>query len=403
MKKIILAIGYIPKGKGGKQETGLATGIFDLHDAVNQQNSGFKVIIAATDIHERKIKIDNTEVIGWNKKSLINHCLRYPLRTLYFFLKTLTLLKFRKIIPLTNTLVKHIFIDYAIEFTKPDLIHFHGSTGALLSTGLWNKNLKKILRIHGINGFDPSIPFFKLHLEIEKYVTTLSFEKVTFVANGICEEWKKEFGNFSCGMIPVLNGYNQDLFKPLYSEEVINKQFDLITFSGVSERKGQGRVIEAINNLKKKQLHLSYLIIGSGVKEYLNSIKKYAAENMLKVKFIDYLQQEELIYYLNRSKFFILPSITEGFGKVYIESIGAGVPVIIPEHLPLAKENDVLNEENAVLITDYSVESIEEGLKKIFSSELNLSPQKVSSTITSLQWKNLAKQYIDIYRSIFSN
>jgi len=132
----------------------------------------------------------------------------------------------------------------------------------------------------------------------------------------------------------------------------------------------------------------------------LNSIKKFAADNKLNVTFIDYLPQEKLIKYLHLSKFFILPSITEGFGKVYIESIGAGVPVIIPQHLPLTKEKSVLNKENTVIIFDYSVESIEEGLKKIFSSKLIYSDQKVSSTIKSLQWKNLAKQYIELYKSI---
>ena len=44
MDKKILALGYTPKDKGGKQTTGLATGIFDLHDAVNALNCDFKII-----------------------------------------------------------------------------------------------------------------------------------------------------------------------------------------------------------------------------------------------------------------------------------------------------------------------------------------------------------------------
>lgn len=401
--KTVLAIGYIPKGKGGKQETGLATGIFDLHDFVNQLNSDFKVIIAATDIHEKKIIIDNTEIIGWDRKTLIVHILKHPFRFIYFLYRSILLYPFRDVIPPLNTLFKLIFIDYAVETTKPNLIHFHGTTGALYSTSLWNKSLKKILRIHGINGFNPSIPFFKLHREVEKYVTNLSFEKVTFVTNGICKEWKEKYGNFSCEMISVLNGYNQELFKPLKSVEVIKKQFDLITFSGVSEQKGQGRVIEAIHNLKNQKLDLSYLVIGSGEKEYMDTIKKYVSDNKLDVTFIDYLPQEKLVTYLHQSKYFILPSITEGFGKVYIESIGAGVPVIIPKHLPLSKEKGVLNETNSVFILDYSVKSIEVGLKKIFNSDFYYSTQKVSATMKQLQWKNIAKQYKDIYQSIFSN
>ena len=401
MSKTILAFGYIPKGKGGKQTTGLATGIFDLHDAVNQLNSEFKVIIAATDIHQKRTKIDYTDIIGWDKKSLVKHSLMYPFRTLFFIIKTISLLRFRKLVDPANMLVKFIFIDYAINLTKPDLLHFHGTSGALLSTGLWNKKIKRVLRIHGINGYDPSIPFYQLHQKIEKYVTGLLFEKVTFVANGICEEWKEKFGNFNCEMIPVLNGFNEGLFKPLKSNESIKKQFDLITFSGVSERKGQGRVIEAIYNLKKENLNLSYLVIGSGEKKYMDTIKKFVSDNKLDVTFIDYLPQEKLVSYLHQSKYFILPSITEGFGKVYIESIGAGVPVIIPQHLPLTKEKNVLNKENSVFISDYSVKSIEEGLRKLFSSEIIYSNIKVSSSVEALQWKNLAKEYLKIYEHTF--
>ncbi|MDA3779552.1 MAG: hypothetical protein PF487_04910 [Bacteroidales bacterium] len=169
MTKTILAFGYIPKGKGGKQTTGLATGIFDLHDAVNAINSDYKIIIAATDIHKDEIKIDNTNVIGWNNKSLIKQAIKHPLRILYFSYRSLILfLKFNKLIPFYNTLAKLIFLDYAIEITKPDLIHFHGTSGALLSTGLWNKKIKKILRLHGINGFNSSYTYFKIHQNIER-------------------------------------------------------------------------------------------------------------------------------------------------------------------------------------------------------------------------------------------
>jgi glycosyltransferase involved in cell wall biosynthesis len=399
MSKTILALGYIPKGKGGKQTTGLATGIFDLHDAVNQLNSEFKVVIAATDVHQKKIKIDNTDVIGWDKKSLIRHSLRYPFRTFYFIFKTVALLRFRKLLAPLNTLARLIFLDYAIEITKPDLIHFHGSSGALLSTGLWDKNSKKILRIHGINGFNQSIPNYKIHRKIEKYITGLTFEKVTFVANGVLQEWEKYYNHFTCNMIPILNGYNSKLFYPSKTSYLSNEKYDLITISGISENKGQKRVIEALLKLREAGYNISYLIIGSGPQVYLESLKKLVEVHNLAVTFIDYLPQEKLIAYLHQSKYFILPSITEGFGKVYIESIGAGVPVIIPEHLPLSKENNLLNNKNSAFIKDSTVESIESRLKDIFLTNIQVSNDEISYSVKDLKWTNLAKKYLKIYAS----
>lgn len=401
MKKI-LAFGYIPKQLGGKQTTGLATGIFDLHDAVNALNSDYKILIAATDINEEEKRINNTSVIGWNRKILIRHVLKYPFRFLYFAYRVFYLyFKFRKLISFPTILAKAVFLDYAIEKTKPDLIHFHGTSGAWLSFCLWNKKQNCILRIHGINGFDPSIPNFKIHRKIEKFITDFKFVAVTFVAKNILKEWKREYGSFNCEMVSVLNGYNPKLFYPV-KENFINKKYDIITISGLSERKGQIRVLKALIKLQQEEFNLSYLIIGSGTIEEKEKINKLINSNKLKVKLIDYLPQEELNVYLHQSKYFILPSITEGFGKVYVESIGSGTPVIIPGHLPLAREVGVLNSLNSFQLKDSTTDSIFIGLKKLFKHPIKHNPIEVSKTVNHLHWSYIAKQYIALYQLIFN-
>ena len=121
----------------------------------------------------------------------------------------------------------------------------------------------------------------------------------------------------------------------------------------------------------------------------------------LNVSFIDYLTQKEIVFYLHQSKYFILPSITEGFGKVYIESIGAGIPVIIPKHLPLAKEPKILSEINSLFIDGTSTESITKGLREIYKKEKLNSNMVISNSVKTLQWGNLATEYLKIYKSIF--
>ena len=239
--------------------------------------------------------------------------------------------------------------------------------------------------------------------KLEKFVTGLHFEKVTFVAKGIRDEWEEKFGSFNCEMTTVLNGYDPNVFAPKKETEswLNGKQYDLITFSGVSERKGQIRVVEAINNLKNEGIELSYLIIGYGDKNHLEDIKKFVQLHNLNVSFIDYLTQKEIVFYLHQSKYFILPSITEGFGKVYIESIGAGIPVIIPKHLPLAKEPKILSEINSLFIDGTSTESITKGLREIYKKEKLNSNMVISNSVKTLQWGNLATEYLKIYKSIF--
>lgn len=400
MKKI-LALGYIPKWRGGRQLTGLATGIFDLHNAVNGLDSEYKVVIAATDIYEKIKKIENTDVIGWNKKILVSHIIIRFYRMLFFGLQSWKMHKKYPAIPFWDTLFKIIFFDYAIEKERPDIIHLHGAVYALFINALWRNRKPVVLRLHGINGFDNTIEHYDIYRNIEKDIISLPFSFVTFVTSHVCSEWKKKYGEFKCPMIPLINGFNSDIFYvPTYPVE---KEYDLITIAGVTERKGQGRVMEAMKKLRDENgTILSYIIVGNGDRDYETKIKKYAKENALVVKFVDYCPQTELNKLLWKSKFFIQPSASEGFGKTYIEAAASGIPSILPEFLPIAKEPGVLSELNAVFTKNESSDSIYELLRSLdFKKEIN--PNKVSESVSWLSWKSLAQKYIALYNHYSSN
>ena len=84
MKKV-LALGYLPKWRGGKQSSGLATGLFDLHDAINEVCSDIDVTIAATDIFKEHYHTSHTNVLGWTKVLLCKHMIKRFYRLPFFF------------------------------------------------------------------------------------------------------------------------------------------------------------------------------------------------------------------------------------------------------------------------------------------------------------------------------
>lgn len=398
MKKRIkvLALGYLPKWRGGLQQTGLATGLFDLHNTVNELEQNVEVVIAATDVFKEEVQVDHTRVLGWSKVIIIKHALKRIHRVLYFACCNIRFLKFKPAFRFWDNLAKQIFLDYAIERERPDIVHLHGCLYALYYESIWQKDIPKVLRIHGLNGYNETYDMMLHYRKIEKYITRHHFKWVTFLTQSNKEEWLSKYGGFPCPTYVFLNGYNQNIFK--LSSEIVEKKFDLIEIAGISENKGQRRVLQALKKMKDDGLPLSYLIIGSGNEMYVNELKEYATENQLDVTWLLYVAQTELPHFIYQSTFFIMPSVTEGFGKVFVESLACGTPVILPQTLPIALEKGLLSKENAIFLDNENTEGIYEGLKKI--KQLRYNANDVAKTVSTISWQSIAKEYINLYGKV---
>lgn len=391
----VLALGYIPQWKGGRQKTGLATGLFDLHDSVNALDSDISVTIAATDIFQEEVQIDHTKVIGWKKSLLVKHSILRFYRLPLFIRGALSLNKYAEVTGgFASILAKMVFLDYAIEREQPDIIHLHACIYACFKNFIWNNRIPVALRLHGINGYDPAISGYLKYREIEKKITSTNFAFVSFVTRDISEDWKRLYGKFPCPMVPVINGYNENVF--FLPSEPVEKKYDLVTISGLSERKGQDRVINALMKMQEQGKRMSYLVIGNGDADYENTIKSMANKSGLDVTFVAYVPQDKLNSYLWQSKYFILATSSEGFGKVFIESMAAGIPVILPRNIPIAKEDGIFSEENSIFMDDSTVESV---VKVLLSLPDDFPYSNViRNSVSHLSWRNIAKQYASLYK-----
>lgn len=102
--------------------------------------------------------------------------------------------------------------------------------------------------------------------------------------------------------------------------------------------KGQQYVLKAINLLNKKGYRFKYKIVGSGNKRYLTKIaEKYNVFDQ--VEFVGSFPHSEVENFNNTLDIYIQPSNAESFGRVIIEAMNTGCPVIgssaggIPENV----------------------------------------------------------------------
>jgi phosphatidyl-myo-inositol dimannoside synthase len=110
--------------------------------------------------------------------------------------------------------------------------------------------------------------------------------------------------------------------------------FNLLSVGRLIKRKGQDRVINAIDKLKSEIPEITYTLIGNGPEE--KNLKRLTSEKGLnsKIKFLKKISDLQLAKYYLQSDVFVLPTRyippndIEGFGIVFLEAGFYSKPVI---------------------------------------------------------------------------
>lgn len=142
-------------------------------------------------------------------------------------------------------------------------------------------------------------------------------------------------------IVRINNGVNTEVYKPLTDSEIeqvkakynLNNKRIILQIGSVYENKGQKRIIEVLSPLLKKNDDVVFAYVGGIVDEnYKEEIDNYIEDNDLTEK-VFYLGTakpgKELNELYNMAEFTVFQSNYEAFGLVVVESLSAGIPVII--------------------------------------------------------------------------
>lgn len=133
-----------------------------------------------------------------------------------------------------------------------------------------------------------------------------------------------------------------------------------------------------------------------------SGIEKENLENLVKerglekiVTFHGEISNDEVLELMNKSYIFLMPSIAEGFGIVYIEAMKAGTIAIATKGEGI--DGFIKNGENGFLV-DVDVDEIEKLIKEIYSGkyDINKIRENAYNVSKELTWDNNAKKYIKL-------
>lgn len=153
------------------------------------------------------------------------------------------------------------------------------------------------------------------------------------------------------------------------------------------KRKNIFKVLDSIQELKKKGINIDLDIIGGGpAKEILE--KEILEKDLNKnVKFIGVVDNSKILEVMSEYKAFILCSYPETFGMVYIEALCAGIPIIYVKDTGV---DGFFNNNIGVSVNHKSIKSINNGFKEM---ELNSTIYK--NNVVELQKSNLLDKLFD--------
>lgn len=242
----------------------------------------------------------------------------------------------------------------------------------------------------------------RLHKRYFQEIEAMKNADLVFVLNSNSKANVEKYLNVpSHKVIKINNGVNTDIYTPLSKKEKseIKQRYGLgekkiiLQVGSVYENKGQDRSIKLLEPLLKKERDLVFAFAGGIVsQEYFETVKNTAKELNVEDKVV-YLGEvspgKEMNELYNLADATIFVSKYESFGLVCIESMAAGVPVILcSESLATFGEGSIVS----------SNENFEKDLEDIIFSDdesYNLICEAArNNAICNYTWEIIAENYL---------
>jgi glycosyltransferase involved in cell wall biosynthesis len=174
--------------------------------------------------------------------------------------------------------------------------------------------------------------------------------------------------------------------------------FYFITIGRLVKRKSIDTVLNALSQINIKRI--KFLVMGDGPEMgFLVNLTNELGLNE-RVKFLGYVENEDKYPYLKNSDSFILTSMHEGFGIVFMESMFVGLPIVCSNN---GGQVDFLKDgENALLVDVGDVESCKKSMLRVYKEEKLRSKmcKNNKKKVKDFYGEAVAYEYIKIFREL---
>jgi len=297
-------------------------------------------------------------------------------------------------------------IEQEVKSFNPDMIHCQHIWVAPYAT--YKNNIPYIITAHGtdIKGFKKDKRYHQIALQAAK-----NAKKIVTISEYINQSVKKHFPVDDDKLKIILNGFDEEIFKPmnLNKIKVLQKYIDtdlknkkdlkLINFTGkLTNFKGVDLLLKAADIYENEFEDIITLIVGDG--ELKNELIELRDDLDLKgVYFLGNLPQATLSELYNIADLTVVPSRVEPFGLVAIESLACGTPVIASRAGGL---KDFINEDVGRFFTMDDYKELAANVIEAIENDEKQKKGEIAShyAIKNYSWNRVIDELIDVYHSV---
>ena len=389
MKIYEIGTGYTPIP--AKVAAATESVVEELTKAFMQKKIDVEVIdISANDRVPNSLPITEVKVPSIFTKSDISLGIIHKVKRVVY--SVALALKLKKILKQTN---------------QKTVLHFHNQYNIYFFLKLVKKELrdKAIIAYTNHNGFW-SLPFEEAKSTLQaRYFQEIEGMKnadLIFVLNPkMKNNIVENLGIDENKVIRINNGVNTDVYAPLSSEQIekvkeklnLNNKRIILQVGSVNENKGQGRAVKMIAPLLRENSDTVFAFAGDIVsQEYYQEVLRTAKEEKVENQVVylgTFSPGEEMNGLYNIADTAIFVSRYEGFSLACIESISAGVPVVLcSDSLSSFGDGSILAERQDVADRIRQLLNDADLLK-----ELKQAARK--NAVENFTWSKTAQKYFD--------
>ena len=182
------------------------------------------------------------------------------------------------------------------------------------------------------------------------------------------------------------------------SPKIMNseKPLNFVFISRINEIKALDKLLHALGEI---EFDFNLKIIGDGDSNYIDYLKSIAINNNInhKIKWLGPIYDDSKFKFMSSADLLILPSISENFANIVLESLSVGTPVLISSNIGLA---EFVHEFDLGWIFNGNIDDLVLKLNEVNNNRNKIHEiSKISRDVINTTFDNekLNQQYLDMY------